>query len=82
MIVKVDCDREVTWDEVIRKARVPKGNVSTAAKRMKQAFGIKRRILASNRPDRPAGAARCARTAEDEGEIQNRMATFIPSAPA
>ena len=30
LIVKVDCDREVTWDEVIRKARVPKGDVSTA----------------------------------------------------
>ena len=29
-----------------------------------------------------ASAARFARTAEDEGEIQKRMATFIPSAPA
>jgi len=43
LIVKVDVDREVTWDEVNRKLRVPKGDVSTAATRMKQASGIKRR---------------------------------------
>ena len=28
LIVKVDWDREVTWDEVIHKLRVPKGDVS------------------------------------------------------
>ena len=43
LIVKVDADREITWDEVIRKSRVPKGDASTAAKRMKEVFGIKRR---------------------------------------
>ena len=43
LIVKVDVDREVTWDEANRKSRVPKGNASTAAKHMKEAFGIKRR---------------------------------------
>ena len=43
LIVKVDVDREVTWDEVNRKSRIPKGDSSTAAKRMKEAFGIKRR---------------------------------------
>ena len=43
LIVKVDVDREVTWDEVNRKSRVPKGDASTAAKHMKEAFGIKRR---------------------------------------
>ncbi len=43
LIAKVDGEREVTWEEVIRKSRVPKGDVSTAAKRMKEAFGIKRR---------------------------------------
>ena len=35
LIVKVDWDREVSWDEVIRKSRVPKGDASTAAKRIK-----------------------------------------------
>ena len=44
LIVKVDVDREVTWDEVNRKSRVPKGDASTAAKHMKEAFGIKRRF--------------------------------------
>ena len=44
LIAKVDGDREVTWDEVIRKSRVPKGDASTAAKRMKETFGIHRRI--------------------------------------
>ena len=43
LIVEVDWDREVSWDEVIRKSRVPKGDASTAAKRMKEAFGITRR---------------------------------------
>ena len=43
LIVKVDWDREVTWDEVSHKLRVPKADVSTAATLMKQAFGIKRR---------------------------------------
>ena len=43
LIVKADGSREITWEEVIRKARVPKGDVSTASKRMKEAFGIKRR---------------------------------------
>ena len=43
LIVRPDGEREVTWEEVIRKARVPKGDVSTAAKRMKEAFGIQRR---------------------------------------
>ena len=43
LIVKVDVDREVTWDEVNRKSRIPKGDASTDAKRMKEAFGIKRR---------------------------------------
>ena len=39
----MDGDREVTWDEVNRKSRVPKGVASRAAQRMKEAFGIKRR---------------------------------------
>ena len=43
LIVKVDVDREVTWDEVNRKSRIPKGDASTAAKRIKEVFGIKRR---------------------------------------
>ena len=43
LIVKADGDREVTWDVVIRKSRVPTGDASTAAKRMKESFGIKRR---------------------------------------
>ena len=43
LIVKVDVDREVTWDEVNRKSRIPKGDSSTAVKRMKEVFGIKRR---------------------------------------
>ena len=43
LIAKVDGDREVTWDEIIRKPRVPKGDASTAAKRMKETFGIQRR---------------------------------------
>ena len=43
LIVKVDVDREVTWDEVNRKSRIPKGDASTAVKRMKEVFGIKRR---------------------------------------
>jgi len=42
-VLKLYYDREVTWDEVNRKSRVPKGDASTAAKRMKEAFGIKRR---------------------------------------
>ena len=32
LIVNVDVDREVTWDDVNRKSRVPKGDASTAAK--------------------------------------------------
>ena len=43
LIAKADGDREVTWDEIIRKSRVPKGDVSTAAKHMKETFGIQRR---------------------------------------
>ena len=43
LIVNVDVDREVTWDDVNRKSRVPKGDASTAAKRMKEVFGIRRR---------------------------------------
>ena len=43
LIVTVDVDREVTWDEVNRKSRIPKGDASTAAKRIKEVFGIKRR---------------------------------------
>ena len=42
-VLKLYYDREVTWDEVNRKSRIPKGDASTAAKRMKEAFGIKRR---------------------------------------
>ena len=45
LIGKVDVDREVTWDEVNRNSRIPKGDASTAAKRMKEGFGIKRRTL-------------------------------------
>ena len=43
LIVKADGSWEVTWDEIIRKSRVPEGDASTAAKRMKGTFGIKRR---------------------------------------
>ena len=43
LIVKADGGREVTWDEIIRESRVPEGDASTAAKRMKGTFGIKRR---------------------------------------
>ena len=59
LIVKVDWDREVTWDEVIHKLRVPKGDVSTAATRMKQAFGIKRRTprFDCTKPERGATSA-------------------------
>ena len=44
LIAKADGDRKVMWDEVIRKSRVPKGDASTAAKRVKDTFGIQRRI--------------------------------------
>ena len=43
LIVNVDVDREVTWDDVNRKSRVPKEDASTAIKHMKEVFGIKRR---------------------------------------
>ena len=43
LLVKTDGVQEMTWEEIIRKLRVPKGDASTAIKHMQKAFSIKRR---------------------------------------
>ena len=43
LITKVDGDREVTWAEVMAKARAPKVCPSTVAKYMKDKFGVQAR---------------------------------------
>ena len=43
LITKTKGEREITWDEVIRKSRVPNVERSTAAKLMQAQFGVKAR---------------------------------------
>ena len=40
LLTKADCEREISWDEVIRKARVRKVDRTTAAKHMKKELGV------------------------------------------
>ena len=40
LLTKADCEREITWDEVIRKARVKRVHRTTAAKHMKNELGV------------------------------------------
>ena len=43
LITKTDGEREITWDEVVHKSRVPTVDRSTASKHMKEAFGVQAR---------------------------------------
>ena len=40
LVTKAECEREITWGEVVRKARVPNVDRTTAAKHMKRKFGV------------------------------------------
>ncbi|MBN70118.1 MAG: hypothetical protein CME32_12675 [Gimesia sp.] len=40
LITKADCEREISWDEVVRKSRVPTVDRTTAANHMKKEFGV------------------------------------------
>jgi hypothetical protein len=66
IITKAKGEREVTWEEIIRKSRVPTVDRSTAAKHMKKSLGVK--------PHRPR--AKLIRSEADQAErkrICNRL---------
>ena len=43
LLAKADGEHEVTWEQIIRKSRVPKVDASTVAKHMKKRFGVQAR---------------------------------------